>query len=142
MHIFNTRDERRVFGNLFDSISAIMHHVVSRLLSYYCTKEKAKIVQFYFETRSAVLTQRRFRAHKVKIAFPGTLSFLLLYIRGGSVSNLQKSFLGRKKWIRTAEKVQTLCMLGKNDPKVPPTPRERINYERKLFTLGNYVIFN
>ena len=28
MHMFNTRDERRVFGNLFDSIFAIIRHVV------------------------------------------------------------------------------------------------------------------
>ena len=38
-------------------------------MSYYSTKEKSKIVQFYFETKSVVLTQRRFRAHfKVKTA--------------------------------------------------------------------------
>ena len=89
-------------------------------MSYYCTKENAKIVQFYFETKSVVLTQRRFRAHfKVKTA-PSRNTILSLtekYIRVGSVSNLQKSFSGRKKWIRTAEKVQTIRTLVKNDPK-------------------------
>ena len=92
MHIFNTQDERIVF--FFICLTA---SVLSFIISCYCTKEKAKIVQFYFETKSVVLTQKRFRAHKVKNGLPGTLSFSLLYIRVESVSNLQKSFSGRKK---------------------------------------------
>ena len=43
--------------------------MLSFIQSYYCTKEKTKIVQFYFETKTVVLTQRRFRVHfKVKTA--------------------------------------------------------------------------
>ena len=65
MHVFNTRHEGIVFVNLFNSISAIVHHVVS----LYNTKENAKIMQFYFETKAVVLTQRCLRAHfKVKTA--------------------------------------------------------------------------
>ena len=110
MHMFNTRDERKFLEICLTAF------LLSFIISYYRTKENPKRVQFYFETKLAVLIKDTLGPIRLKFLLPGKLSFLLLYVRVGSASNLQKPFSGRKKWIRTAEKIQTISMLVKNDP--------------------------
>ena len=92
----------------------------SFIMSYYREKEKAKVVQFYLESKSIILTQRRFKVHFKTKSAPSRNTILSLtekFLRVGSVKNLQKSFSGRKKWIRTAERVQSVRTLVNNDPR-------------------------
>ena len=93
----------------------------AKIVQFYLeSKEKAKIVQFYLESKSIILTQRRFKVHFKTKSAPSRNTILSLtekFLRVGSVKNLQKSFSGRKKWIRTAERVQSVRTLVNNDPR-------------------------
>ena len=70
--------------------------------------EKAKLVQFYFETKSITLAQRKFRKHlKVRKA-PSrnvTLQIVNKFLAQGTVRNNVKGHSGRKRSQRTPAKV-------------------------------------
>ena len=72
----------------------------------YSKEHKTKLVHFYFETKSIIVTQRKFKAHfKVKTAPRRStiLGVVHKFLREGSVENLNKRFSGRKRSARTPE---------------------------------------
>ena len=83
-------------------------------------KEKAKTVQFHFWSKSSVSKQRRFRARFKDGTVPSRNTIIYLtveYLIGWCVSISHKSFSGRKKHVRTAEKVRLIRTFVNNDPK-------------------------
>ena len=89
------------------------------LLYYYRTKEKAKTLQFQFWSKSSISTQRRFRARFRDETVPSrnTITyFTVKYLIGWCVRIRHKSFSGRKKHVRTAEKARFIRTFVSNDP--------------------------
>ena len=88
--------------------------MLSFVRSYNRTKEKAKTLQFHFWAKSSILTQRRFRdrfRHETVSSRNTIICLTEKYTRGRCVSIPQKSFSGRKKQVRTAEKARLIRTL-------------------------------
>ena len=82
-------------------------------------KEKAKTLQFHFWSKSSVLKQRRFRARFKDGTAPSRNTIIYLaveYLIEWCVSISHKSFSGRKKHVRTAEKARLIRTFVNNDP--------------------------
>ena len=91
------------------------------ILSCNRMKEKAKTSQFHFWSKSSVSKQGVSEpVLKMEPCLPGTLSQNTLlwnkYLIGWYVSISHKSFSGRKKHVRTAEKAQLIPTFVNNDP--------------------------
>lgn len=70
--------------------------------------KKAKLVQFYFDTKSVVLTQRKFRKHFKLHKAPSRSVILHIvnkFLAQGNVSNNFKGHSGRKRTKRTPENI-------------------------------------
>ena len=86
----------------------------------YSTEEKAKVVQFYWSTKSVVLTQRKFRNHFKTRKAPAHNTILRLteqFLRQGDLSNLSAKASGRKKTARTPHKISKVKQLITENPK-------------------------
>ncbi|XP_043224374.1 uncharacterized protein LOC122382732 [Amphibalanus amphitrite] len=85
----------------------------------YSKEEKAKIVQFYWDSKSVVVTQRKFRSHFKTRKAPSYNSILRLteqFVREGDLGNLSRKSSGRKKTTRTPENIEKVKHLVRKQP--------------------------
>ena len=81
--------------------------------------QKSKLVQFYWQTNSIILTQRKFRAHFQTRDAPDRKTILRLceqFLREGSINNLNKGRSGRKAVARTPETIAKVKAAINDDP--------------------------
>ena len=112
-HMFNTRAERRNFGNLFDSMHAFIPYVV---LPY---EGKIESITFLFLIKIQHIEQRRFRVRFIVETVLSRNTIIYLpekYIGGSCVSIPEKAFSQRKKQVRAASKTRLISEFVKNDP--------------------------
>ena len=82
-------------------------------------EQKSKLVQIYWETKSIVLTQRKFRSHFKTRDTPDRKTILRLceqFLREGSITNLNKGRSGRKALARTPESIKKVKSAIDDDP--------------------------
>lgn len=83
-------------------------------------EEKTKLVQFYWSSRSIILTQRQFRAHFKTRFTPCPKTILRLqekFLRDGSILNCYKGKSGRPTTQRTPENIAKVKSVVNGDPK-------------------------
>ena len=88
-------------------------------MSLLSQEQKSKLVQFYWETTSIVLTQRKFRAHFKARDAPDRKTILRLseqFLREGSIKNLNKGRSGRKAVARTPQNIAKVKTAISDDP--------------------------
>ena len=82
-------------------------------------EQKGKLVQFYWETKSIVLTQRKFRSHFQTRKTPDRKTILRLceqLLKEGTLGNLNKGRSGRKPSARTPESIAKVKAAISEDP--------------------------
>ena len=82
--------------------------------------QKAKLVEFYFSSKSIVTTQREFQHHfDVKKPPDRKMAWSIVrkFQNHGTVDNLNKGKSGRKRTIRNPEDIKAVCRSAVQSPK-------------------------
>ena len=82
--------------------------------------ERIKVVRFYLETRSIILTQRKFKRHFSARTAPTRKTILRItekFIAHGTVQNQNKSTCGPKRTVSTSQTIKKLADAVRQKPK-------------------------